>query len=413
MRRSKVWGRLLGLDGGVLRGLDFDESAGAVVAQVRVSVRYRHRCGQCQRRCGRYDGGEGRRRWRGLDLGSVPVFLEADAPRVNCPQHGVVVAAVPWARHDSRFTKEFEAYAAWLAVHVSRTTLADLMRVAWRTVGGIVTRVVDAASAARDLLADAKRLGIDEVSFRRGHQYLLVVINHDTGRVIWVAEGHDEATLEKFFDALGPVRSRAVRFVSADAATWIRNVVRRRCPRATLCMDSFHVVAWATRALDDVRRLVWNAARRSGQGALARQLKGARFALWKSPPKLTARQHATISAIARTNKPLYRAYLLKEQLREVFRLPFGQARALLDSWLTWARRCRLKPFVAVAQAIARHRVAIDNTLRHGLTNARTESVNTRIRLLTRIAFGFHSARPLIAMVMLSLGGLCPDLPGRC
>jgi transposase len=339
-------------------------------------------------------------------------FVEANAPRVSCRKHGVVVARVPWARHDSRFTRDFEDQCAWMAVHVSKTTLAELLRVAWRTVGRIIGSVVDERSAEFDPLNGLRKIGIDEVSFRRGQRYLTVVVNHDTARVVWVQEGRDEATLERFFDRLGPARAAALRFVTADGAEWIKNVLDRRCPKAKLCLDPFHVVSWATDALDHVRRAVWNEARRSGQTSLARDLKGARYALWKNPEDLTRRQTAKLADIARINRPLYRAYLLKEQLREVFRLPFRAAVALLDHWLAWARRCRLPAFVRLARSISDHQATILATLRFGLSNARIEAVNTRIRLLTRIAFGFHSSMPLIGMVLLALGGLCPALPGR-
>jgi transposase len=339
-------------------------------------------------------------------------FVEAQTPRVRCPKHGVVVARVPWARHDSRFTKAFEEQCAWLAVHVSKTTLAEFGRIAWRTVGRIIQRVVEERSAEVDQLNGLRKIGIDEVSFRRGQRYLTVVVDHETARVVWAQEGRDEATLERFFEQLGPARAAALRFVTADAAAWIENVLARRCPQATVCLDPFHVVSWATDALDQVRRAVWNEARRSGERSLARELKGARYALWKNPEDLTRRQTAKLSDIARINKPLYRAYLLKEQLREIFRLPFRAAVALLDRWLAWAQRSRLVPFVKLARSIRDHRSTIVTSLQYGLSNARVESVNTRIRLLTRIAFGFHSAQPLIALVMLALGGLCPSLPGR-
>jgi transposase len=339
-------------------------------------------------------------------------FVEAEAPRVQCREHGVVVARVPWARHDSRFTKDFEEQCAWMAVHVSKTTLSEYLRIAWRSVGRVISRVVAERSAGTDRLDGLSKIGIDEVSFRKGQRYLTVVVDHASGRVVWVAEGRDEATLEAFFALLGPRRSRALRFVTADAASWIGNVLQRRCPQATVCLDPFHVVSWATDALDEVRREVWNAARRAGHTQLARELKGARYALWKNPEDLTQRQGAKLADIARTNSPLFRAYLLKEQLREVFRLPVKQATELLEHWILWARRCRLEPFAKLQRAIVEHRAAILDAIRHGLSNARVESVNTRIRLLTRIAFGFHSAQPLIALVMLALGGLCPPLPGR-
>jgi transposase len=412
VRQAIVWGRLLGVAGAVIRAVEWDETEGAIVARVRVRAAQRHRCAVCSRRSGRYDAGGGPRRWRAADLGTVKAFIEAEAPRVNCREHGVVVARVPWARHEARFTRDFEDQAAWLAVHVSKTTLAELARIAWRTVGSIIGRVADERAAASDRLRGLTRIGIDEVSFRKGQRYLTVVINHDSARVVWVQEGRDEATLERFFDALGAAGCKAIRLISADAASWIENVVRRRCPRAILCLDPFHVVSWATDALDVVRRAVWNSARQAGHTGVARELKGARYALWKNPENLTHRQDAKLSHIARINRPLYRAYLLKEQLRLVFALSYRRGKELLDDWLQWARRCRLAPFVDLARTVTKRRRAILRSLRHRLSNARTESVNTRIRLLTRIAFGFHSARPLIAMVMLALGGLCPPLPGR-
>jgi transposase len=171
-------------------------------------------------------------------------------------------------------------------------------------------------------------------------------------------------------------------------------------------------VQWATKALDEVRREVWNAARRDGQNTVARDLKNARYALWKNPEDLTARQGAKLASIAKTNERLYRAYLLKEQLRQVFALKGDDGIALLDAWLKWARRSRIPSFVKLAKAITEHRAGIEAALTHGLSNARVESVNTKLRLLTRIAFGFRSPQALIALSLLALGGHRPDLPGR-
>jgi transposase len=412
VRSARVWKRLLGVEHTVVEEVVFDEEADAVVAMVRPTRSRRRRCAVCQRRCSGYDQGEGRRRWRGLDLGVVRVFLEADAPRVRCPAHGVVVAAVPWARHGAWFTRAFEDTAAWLAVHTSRVAVAELLRVAWRTVGRMVTRVAQEASQDIDRLEGLRRIGIDEISHRKGHRYLTVVVDHDTGRLVWAAPGHDEATLGRFFDALGEQRSAQLSLVSADAATWIANTLARRCPQAVLCLDPVHVVRWATDALDEVRRQTWNAARRGGQPALARELKGARFALWKNPEHLTGRQRGKLARVAQVNQHLYKAYLLKEELRLVFKLKGARAVALLDAWLVWARRCRIPAFVKLARSITDHRAGIQATLLHGLSNGLVESVNTKLRLLTRIAFGFRSPDALIGLAMLALGGLCPPLPGR-
>lgn len=169
---------------------------------------------------------------------------------------------------------------------------------------------------------------------------------------------------------------------------------------------------WATDALDVVRRQVWNDARRAGQTAAAKDLKGARYALWKSPEDLTGKQAAKLADIARTNRRLYRAYLLKEQLRQVFALGGQDGIDLLDRWLAWAQRCRIDAFVELGRRIKRHRTAINQLLLTGTGNALVESTNTKLRVIHRRAYGFHTPEAMIALGMLALGGLCPDLPGR-
>lgn len=405
----RVWAGLLGLQRTVVEGVTAG-SEGEVIVSVRPGFRERDRCGVCRRRCGRYDFGEGRRRWRALDLGTTLAYVEADAPRVSCRRHGVVVSAVPWARHDSRFTRSFEDQLAWLACNCSKTAVAELMRVAWRSVGSILERVAGEARRRVDLLDGLRRIGIDEISHRKGHRYLTVVVDHHTGRLVWAASGRDRKTVLQFFDALGQERCKQVELVSCDMASWIAGPVAERCPDAIRCVDPFHVIQLATDALDEVRREVWNEARRQGNMELAHDLKSARFAVWKNPENLTDRQAAKLATIQKTNGPLYRAYLLKEQLRQIYRLPAKQAAKLLDGWLAWARRCRLPSFVKLARTILAQRDGILAAIRHGLSNARIEQLNTQIRLIARRAFGFHSPRPLIALAMLKLAGLCPPLP---
>ena len=419
MQNARVWQQVLGLARTVIEAVAVDEDAEAVVVSVRPRKGAQRRCGRCGRRGPWFDRGEGRRRWRGLDLGAVPVLLEAEAPRVSCPTHGPTVIQVPWARHGVGHSLDFDETVAWLATQCSKTAVVELMRVAWRTVGAIVTRVSADIDARVDRLAGLRRIGIDEISYKRGHRYLTVVVDHDSGALIWAAPGRDEATLRRFFDALGAERAAQITHVSADAAEWIATVVAERCPNALRCADAFHVVAWATEALDEVRRQAWNEARgavdrrRAGRATgQARALKRARYALWKNPENLTDRQRHKLDWIAKTDPRLWRAYLLKEGLRTVFVLKGEDGREALDAWVSWARRCRIPAFVELQRRIVKHRAAIDAALESGLSNALIESTNTKIRLITRVAFGFHSADALIALAMLSLGGHPPVLPGR-
>jgi len=297
---------LLGVKRAVVERVEFDQGEDVLVVGVRPGARQRGRCGVCRRRCRGYDQGNGRRRWRHLDAALVQVWLEADAPRVACPEHGIVVAYVPWARHGAGHTSAFDDTVAWLAVATAKSTVCELLRIAWRTVGSIIHRVVAEAVAARDPLEGLRRIGIDEISYKRGHRYLTVVVDHDSKRLVWAAPGRDKATLSRFFDALGEARSAQVTHVSADGADWVADVVAARCPTAVRCADPFHLVAWATDALDEVRRQVWNDARRSGDTHGARKLKGARYALWKNPGDLTANQQVKLAWIAAANKPLHR-----------------------------------------------------------------------------------------------------------
>ncbi len=229
MSWDSVWKRLVGVEATVIEGVGLEGDGGdeVVVVRVRPTKARQGRCPTCGRRCGGYDRGSGRRRWRASDLGSPMVFLEADAPRVRCRHHGVVTAAVPWARPGARFTTGFEDTCAWLAAHTAAATVAEFLRTSWRSVTGIVERVVADRLDGGDRFAGVRRIGIDEIAHRKGHRYLTAVTDHDTGRLIWAAPGRDTATVEAFFDALGPERAAQVSHVTADGAEWIHAAIGR------------------------------------------------------------------------------------------------------------------------------------------------------------------------------------------
>ena len=416
MSGVSVWKVLLGVEQHVVvEAVELevsDDGEAVVVASVRQARRQSTRCGQCRRRCPGYDRGEGRRRWRGLDLGTTRVFLEAEAPRVRCREHGVVVAAVPWARHDSPFTAAFEEQAAWLAAHATATTVAELMRSSWRAVTRMVTRVVGEARGKTDRLEGLRKIAIDEKAYRKGHRYITVVTDLDTGRVVWAAEGRSKATVEAFFADLGTERAAALTHVGCDGADWIHTVVTVKAPNAVLCLDSFHVVAWAGEAVEEVRRRITRDLKAAGRGEDAKALKGSRWAVLKNPKNLTSGQQESLAVIKTTNGPLYRAYLIKEQLREVFRAKGKRGRLLLAGVISWASRSRIPEMVDLARKLRRFKDLITNTLDHGVTSALAENTNTHITVLARRAYGFHSPEALIAMIELTRGGLCPPLPGR-
>ena len=276
MRNKSVWERACGLTRTVVESVAFDDDAQAIVVSVRPVAKARKRCGRCGRRSPGYDLGEGRRRWRALDLGTTKVFLEADAPRVRCRDHGVTVAAVPWARHGAGHTRDFDDLAAWLAVRTSKSAVMELLRVTWRTVGSIVTRVNADIDAAVHRLDGLRRIGIDEISYKRGHRYLIVVVDHERPSRVGRTR---------------PQRRRAAR------------VLRRTRPRTIGTPDARF---GRYGRLDRPRRRPTRPERDPQRRSVPRRRLGDRRARHRTTPSLEPRERSPLDGRARASGPLDR-----------------------------------------------------------------------------------------------------------
>jgi len=167
-----------------------------------------------------------RRRWRSLDFGSHHVYIEASAPRVECAGHGVLVAQVPWAAHKSDYTHDFEIAVKWLALHATAKDVAKYFRIKWHTVGAIAKRVQKSFEKEETSRFDGlEAIGIEETSYKKGHKYMTVAVNHSTGALIWAHKGHCKAVLTEFFEMLTPEQRRGIRLVPADGARWVTGCV--------------------------------------------------------------------------------------------------------------------------------------------------------------------------------------------
>lgn len=348
--------------------------------------------------------------WRHLDLGCWRLVIKARLRRLSCPAHGVRVEGVPFARHGSGFTRDFECLVAWLAVKTDKSSIERLLRVAWRTVGAIIERVV-ADELDPDRLNGLFEIGMDEISWRKRHKYLTLVSDHRSGKIVWGGEGKDAKAAGKFFDDLGEERSAQLTAVSLDLGKAYPKAVRENASQATICWDPFHVVALATRALDDVRRDSWNDMR-SQDRDLAKKFKGARWSLMKNPENLSDKQAAQLDQIRRAGGAAWRAYTHKEAVREIFSgdLTEDEASELIDRAISRCRRSRLKPFVKFSRTLREHKEGILASIRLGVSNARAEALNTKVRNIIRRAYGFHSAEAAIALVMLACGPIELRLP---
>jgi transposase len=318
---------------------------------------------------------------------------------------------VPWARPDDRFSRPFEEFAAWKAAHMPWTRAVAELRISWEALANITGRVAADAAAGRDRLEGLRRIGIDEKSWGKGQdKYLVIVTDHDAGRVAWTGEGRCQATVEAFFADLGPERAKALTHVSADGADWIHPVVRAKAPGAELCLDAFHVVKWAGERLDELRRRLAGELRAAGRGDEAATLGTGMWALRKDERKLTPAQRGTLAQIAVVNKPLYKGYLIKEQIREAFKVKGDQGKTLMRGVTAWAHRCRIPEFTKLAKTLSRYKDSIAATLGGGPSNGRAEALNAQVNALITRARGFRSATALMNMISLVHGGLCPESP---
>ena len=412
MRATTLLNRLLDLPGIRTVGVSWPDSDGGAV-QVEVALRQRRlacpHCGYSTR--ARRDTRPVWSNWRHLDMGRWQVRIYAGLCRLTCPVHGVVVQAVPFARHHSGFTRDFDDVAAFLATKTDKTTVARLLRIDWDTVGRICQRVV-ADGLDHDRLDGLVHIGVDEVSWKKHHKYLTLVSDHASGRIVWGGAGRRCEDLDPFFDELGPQRTEQLEAVSLDMGLWFVKGVSKRAPHATMCTDPFHAVQLITNALDKERARAWGDIRASTDKATARKYRGARWALLKNPTDLTDDQARTLRGLKRRGGDLWRAYTLKEAFRAIFAgdLTPTETAELLDRWISRATRSRLPHFVTAAKTIRTFRDSILAAIRLAINNARVESLNGVVRNIIRRARGFHSPEAALALTMLCCGPITLHLP---
>jgi transposase len=286
---------------------------------------------------------------------------------------------------------------------MDKTTVTKVFRIGWRTVGRIVERVVK-RKRPDDCLAGLEYIGVDELSYRKGHRYLTLVADHIRGRIVWGKEGKSAETLAAFFEELGEERCEAIRVVTMDMSEAYIKVVRENLPWATIVFDRYHVESLVRVALDKTRRQEWRRLQGTEEGD---SIKHLRWALLKNQWNLTSLDWEKVATLPRRNARLYRAYLLKESFVGILdrRQPNVVARKLKE-WMAWASRSRLPEFVRVARTIKKHLDGIVAYVRCRYSNGLVEGLNNKARLLTRRAYGFHSAAATLAMIMLCCTNLC-------
>lgn len=436
--------KLLNVKSAVIEGANFytdEDGVNHILIHARPNVWHEDDCPFCHKRCRRYDKKNPHPRiWRGVDWGSTLVEISYDTHRIECPEHGVLVADVPWAYPGSGFTKDFDLTVGWLATYLPKSTVSEYMRIDWETVGRCVHRTMnDIEPEISRRLDGLVNIGIDETSYKKGHKYITIVVNHDTNTVVWAAQGHGKSVLTQFYRQLTPEQLSSIRVVTGDGAKWITECVNAFTPGCERCVDPFHVVEWAMEALDEVRREVWREAydealqlatehhgkkgRPSADDveasmvkdarAKANEIKNSAYALGKAPEHLTENQQAKVEMIAKNNNRLYRAYCMKEMLRLLLKMKdVNEAEAELKQWLWRASHSRIDAFKKLYQKVKRHKEHILNAIKLGMSNARIEAINNKIKLIIRKAYGFRNIQNMLDMVYLVCSDLRITLPNR-
>jgi transposase len=336
--------------------------------------------------------------WRHLDFFQHEAYLTARVPRVRCPEHGVHMVALPWARAQSGFTLLFEALVMALAKQMPVAAIAGLVGEHDTRLWRIVHHYVDAARERQDL-SRVRRLGVDETSFRRGQDYVTVFADLDRRAAIYVTPGRDSATYERFVDDLAAHNGRAEQIteVCQDLSEAFLSGALEHLPEAEITFDRYHVKAQLTKAVDEVRR-----TERAEHGDL---LKRSRYLWLRNPTNLTARQRDRLDELLRHPLKTARAYRWMLKFDHVYELPADEAEHYLRAWCRGAKRSRLQPIINFARMLEEYWLGIVRWFESRISNGLLEGLNSLVQAAKRRARGYRSTRNYIAMIYLTVGKL--------
>jgi transposase len=348
-------------------------------------------CSGCGKKCPGYDT-LGERRYQFVPLWAIPVFFAYAPRRCNCPRCGVKVELLPWSEGKSTITTAFAWFLSSWAKVLSWTETARRFGTSWAIVFQAVRRAVEWGKAHRNL-DNITAIGVDELSWKKGHKYLTVVyqINRGCRRLLWIGRDRTAATFSQFFDWLGVERTAALHFVVSDMWRAFIGTVARRANHAVHILDRFHVAKLCNDAIDQVRRAEARKLREKGDSVT---LKHTRWVLVKRRVNLRGKQRSRLRELLEMNLATVRAYLLKEDLCRFFwsyKSPTFAAR-FLDGWIVTALASRIDPMVKLATTLDDHRDLLLNWFRAkgALAMGAIEGMNNKARVTTKLAYGFRS-----------------------
>jgi transposase len=343
-------------------------------------------CPVCGQDCTLYDYAP-ERTWRHLDTMQFETILRARVPRVDCPTDGVKTMAVPWAEPGGRFSRLFERFAIDVLLCArSVKQAAGLLGLSWDEMDHILRRAVERGLTRRELEA-LTHLGMDEKSFRSGQSYISVLTDLKGRRVLDVVEGRTEDAAQALWDTLSVEQRKQIEAVAVDMWEPFMNAAQAKAPQAELVHDKFHVSAHLNEAVDQVRRAEHKELMAVGDETL----KGSRQLWLYNPRNFSEEQTASFAALRDSGLKVARAWAAKELFTRLWTYRYeGAARRFFRQWFGWVSRSRLKPLIKVAKMLKSHLENILTYLRHPITNAVTEGLNSKIQMIKSNARGFRS-----------------------
>jgi transposase len=358
-------------------------------------------CPECGRGCSIHDSAP-ERTWRHLDTMQFETLIRARVPRSDCPDHGVKTMAVPWAAPLGRFTLHFERFAIEVLLACASVSQAcQLLGMGWETAQEIMRRAVERGLERRQL-DRLKHLGMDEKSFKRGHSYITLLTDLEESRVLDVVEERTGEAADQLWETLSPEQKQAVEAVAVDRWEPFIQTIQKQVPEADIVHDKFHVSKYLGEAVDKVRRAEHKELMAQGDETL----KGTRQLWLYNPQHFSPEQAGEFSTLKDLHLKVARAWAAKELFSKFWEYQGeGWARRFFKDWFGWVSRSRLKPLVEVAQMLKRHWDNLLTYLRHHITNAVTEGLNSKIQSIKSAARGFRSFRNYRIRILFFCGKL--------
>jgi len=401
MRDRELYRKILGIEAPwEITEVDLMADEGQIHVHLENGER-RLPCPVCGASCPRHDTRP--RWWRHLDTCQFPTLPVAAVPPVRCDEHGVRQVKVPWAEPGSSFTALFEALVIDWLQEASIAATERLLGLSWKSIDTILRRAVKRGLARREAHLP-KRLGVDETSFQKRHEYVTVVVDQDRGTVVHVADGRGREALGGFLEGFSEEERTAVESISMDMWEAYISAVKAHIPAAEekIVFDKFHVAQHMSQAVDKVRRQEAKTLLASGD----ERLKGTKYLWLRAPAKLYDSQKAALQALKASSLKTARAWAIKEMASGLWGYRRrGWARKGWMRWYAWAIRSRLEPMKRVARMIKGHLGGIVNAVVLGVTNAMSEGINSKIQRIKFNARGFRNRVRYREAILFHLGGL--------